>query len=79
MDEVPSGQEQGPTSPARRVVTRWEIVALSLNDVSGSGVYLLPASAAVLGPASPLAVAFAGFAVGALVFPTRRRPGSARA
>jgi APA family basic amino acid/polyamine antiporter len=65
-DEGPSGQGQGPTSPARparRVVTRWEIVALSLNDVIGSGVYLLPASVAVLGPASPLAVVFAGVAV----------------
>ena len=61
--------EKGATAPAtdavreRRVVSRWEIVALSLNDVIGSGVYLLPASAAVLGPASPLAVVFAGFAV----------------
>jgi amino acid transporter len=44
-------------------VTRWEIVALSLNDVIGSGVYLLPAAAAALGPASPLAVVVAGFAV----------------
>ena len=26
-----------------RVVSRWEIVALSINDVIGSGVYLLPA------------------------------------
>jgi amino acid transporter len=50
-------------APERRVVTRWEIVALSLNDVIGSGVYLLPAAAAALGPASPLAVAFAGLAV----------------
>jgi basic amino acid/polyamine antiporter, APA family len=53
--------EAGETT--RRVVSRWEIVALSLNDVIGSGVYLLPASAAVLGPASPVAVVLAGFAV----------------
>ena len=55
--------EAAARGAARRVVTRWEIVALSLNDVIGSGVYLLPASAAVLGPASPLAVVLAGFAV----------------
>ena len=39
-----------PASPPtlRRVVTRWELVALSLNDVIGSGVYLLPDAAAAL-------------------------------
>jgi amino acid transporter len=48
----------------RRVVSRWEVVALAINDVIGSGVYLLPASAAaLLGAASPLAVLVAGFAV----------------
>ncbi len=53
------------TAPGlRRVVTRWEIVALSLNDVIGSGVYLLPAAAAaMLGGASLWAVVAAGFAV----------------
>lgn len=52
---------------ARRVVSRWEILALSLNDVVGSGVYLLPAAAAALGPASPFAVLFAGVAVSLVV------------
>jgi amino acid transporter len=48
----------------RRVVSRWQIVALALNDVVGSGVYLLPAAAAaILGPASLWAVALAGLAV----------------
>ena len=48
----------------RRVVTRWQIVALALNDVIGSGVYLLPAAAAaLLGPASLGAVVLAGGAV----------------
>ena len=48
----------------RRVVSRWQIVALALNDVVGSGVYLLPAAAAaMLGPASLWAVALAGLAV----------------
>jgi len=48
----------------RRVVSRWEVVALAINDVIGSGVYLLPATAAaLLGGASPLAVLLAGFAV----------------
>jgi amino acid transporter len=48
----------------RRVASRWQIVALALNDVVGSGVYLLPAAAAaLLGPLSLGAVAMAGFAV----------------
>jgi len=52
----------------RRAVSRWEIVAFSLNDVIGSGVYLLPAAAAaVLGPTSVWAVVLAGFAVALLV------------
>src|SRR6266545_120055 len=52
----------------RRVVSRWEIVAFSVNDVIGSGVYLLPAAAAlVLGVASIGAVVAAGFAVLLLV------------
>ena len=52
------------TPALRRVVSRWEIVALSLNDVIGSGVYLLPAAAAaILGAASVWAVVLAGFAV----------------
>jgi amino acid transporter len=48
----------------RRVVSRWQIVALALNGVVGSGVFLLPAAAAaILGPASLGAVVLAGFAV----------------
>jgi amino acid transporter len=51
-----------------RAISRWEIVGLSINDVIGSGVYLLPAAAAaLLGPASTWAVILAGFAVGLLV------------
>jgi len=52
-----------------RVVSRWEIVALSVNDVIGSGVYLiLPvAAASLLGPASVWAILAAGFAVLLLV------------
>jgi len=51
-----------------RAVSRWEIVGLALNDVVGSGVYLLPAAAAaILGPASLWAVLLAGFAVLLLV------------
>lgn len=62
-----------PVSPVthvgfRRVATRWEIVAFSLNDVIGSGVYLLPAAAAaILGPTSVWAVVLAGLAVALLV------------
>ena len=52
-----------------RAVSRWEIVALSVNDVIGSGVYLiLPVAAAqLLGPASIWAILAAGFAVLLLV------------
>jgi hypothetical protein len=32
----------------QRVASRWQIVALTINDVVGSEVYLLPAAAAVL-------------------------------
>ncbi len=41
-----------------RAVSRWQIVGLSINDVIGSGIYLLPAAAAVL---------LAGLAVALLV------------
>src|SRR5438270_14078121 len=55
-----------PSSPGfLRAVSRWEIVALSVNDVVGSGVYLiLPVAAALLlGPASVWAILGAGLAV----------------
>ena len=49
-------------------MSRWEVVAFSLNDVVGSGVYLLPAAAALaLGTASPWAVLLAGLAVSLVV------------
>ncbi|HKI01370.1 MAG TPA: APC family permease [Thermoanaerobaculia bacterium] len=53
----------------RRAVSRWEIVAFSVNDVIGSGVYLLPAAAAAVlgGWMSVGAVVLAGFAVLLLV------------
>ncbi len=55
-----TSQDDGP----RRVVSRWQIVALALNDVVGSGIYLLPAAAAaLLGPQSLWAVLVAGVAV----------------
>ena len=48
----------------RRVVSRWQIVAVALNGVVGSGVYLLPAAAAaLLGAASLWAVVLAGCVV----------------
>nr|WP_232338645.1 APC family permease [Lysobacter soli] len=51
-----------------RAVSRWQIVGLSINDVVGSGIYLLPAAAAaLLGPASLWAVLLAGLAVSLLV------------
>ncbi|PKM41747.1 MAG: amino acid transporter [Gammaproteobacteria bacterium HGW-Gammaproteobacteria-1] len=51
-----------------RAVSRWQIVGLSINDVIGSGIYLLPAAAAaLLGPASLWAVLLAGLAASLLV------------
>jgi basic amino acid/polyamine antiporter, APA family len=50
-----------------RAVTRWEIVGLAVNNVVGSGIYLLPATAAaLLGTASIGAVLLAGGAVALL-------------
>lgn len=49
-------------------VTRRQLVGLSINDVIGSGVYLLPAAAAaLLGMSSILGVLLAGAAVALLV------------
>jgi amino acid transporter len=58
-----------PKTGLLRAVSRWQIVALSVNDVIGSGVYLiLPVAAAqLLGPASVWAILVAGFAVLLLV------------
>lgn len=51
-----------------RAVSRWQLVGLSINDVVGSGIYLLPAATfALLGPASVWAVLIAGLAVALLV------------
>ena len=65
-NRVPSGASAPPAPrPALlRAVSRWQIVGLVLNDVIGSGVYLLPAgAAALLGGASVGAVVLAGVAV----------------
>ncbi len=66
---APSSQLAQSSQPTfRRAVSRWEIVGFSVNDVIGSGVYLLPAAAAaILGAASVGAVVLAGFAVLLLV------------
>ena len=51
-----------------RTVGRWQLVGLSINDVVGSGIYLLPAAAAaLLGPARVWGILLAGLAVGLLV------------
>lgn len=56
-------------SPAfLRAVSRWQLVGLAINDVVGSGIYLLPAAAAaLLGGASVWAVVLAGLAAALLV------------
>ena len=72
---APSDPVETATPGFRRVVSRWEIVAFSINDVIGSGVYLLPAAAAaILGAASVGAVVFAGFAVLLVLCSPRREP-----
>lgn len=51
----------------QRAVSRWEILGVSVNDVVGSGVYLLPAAtAAIVGGASLWATLIAGLAVALL-------------
>lgn len=58
----------GDVPAMRRAVGRWQLYGLSVNDVVGSGIYLLPAAAAaLLGPASLWAVLVAGVAVSLLV------------
>lgn len=61
--------DSGGQSPGlKRAVSRWQLVPLSINDVIGSGIYLLPAAAAaLLGPMSLWAVLLAGVAVSLLV------------
>ncbi|MCD9005716.1 APC family permease [Luteimonas sp. XNQY3] len=62
-----SGGQARPSGLAR-VVTRWQLLGLSLNDVIGSGVYLLPAATfALLGAFSVWAVLLAGLTIGLLV------------
>ena len=51
-----------------RAVSRRQLIGLAINDVVGSGVYLLPAAtAALLGPTSVLVIVLAGIAVALLV------------
>ena len=66
---TPETERIDPKTGLLRAVSRWQIVALSVNDVIGSGVYLiLPVAAALLlGPASVWAILAAGFAVLLLV------------
>lgn len=53
-----------PTPQLRRAVSRGQILGLAINDVVGSGIYLLPATAAAfLGPMSVWAVLLAGLTV----------------
>ena len=56
------------SAPAlRRAVSRWEVLGVTVNDVVGSGVYLLPAAtAALVGSASLWATLAAGLAVALL-------------
>lgn len=53
-----------PPPELRRAVSRGQVVGLAINDVVGSGIYLLPAAAAaLLGSASLAVVVAAGLAV----------------
>ena len=65
---MPGGGPPAPQQALAREVGRWQLVGLSINDVVGSGIYLLPAAAAaLLGPASVWAVLIAGVAATLLV------------
>src|SRR5690606_7888698 len=67
-DPLPPVRPLEPQPEMRRAVGRWQLYGLSINDVIGSGIYLLPAAAALLlGPASLWAVLLAGAAVALLV------------
>ncbi len=61
-------EPQAPQPQLQRAVSRWQIVGLSINDVIGSGIYLLPAATVVLlGPFSLWGVLLAGIVVALLV------------
>lgn len=64
----PAASSPGSPPQLVRAVSRWQVVGLSINDVIGSGIYLLPAATVLLlGPASLWAVLLAGVAVALLV------------
>lgn len=68
MTLIPEPSATSSAPAMRRAVGRWQLYGLSINDVIGSGIYLLPAAAAaLLGPASLWAVLLAGVAVSLLV------------
>jgi basic amino acid/polyamine antiporter, APA family len=68
VQTAPAPLPHGEEPAMRRAVGRWQLYGLSINDVIGSGIYLLPAAAALLlGPASLWAVLLAGLAVSLLV------------
>ena len=63
-----SGQAGTGQPELVRAVGRWQLFGLAINDVIGSGIFLLPAAAAALiGPASLWAILLAGLAVTLLV------------
>lgn len=66
-----SSTASAPESPGPgllRAVSRWQLIGLAINDVVGSGIYLLPAAAAaLLGAASVWAVLLAGVAMALMV------------
>lgn len=65
---MPNKKQHASAPKFVRGVSKWQIVALSINDVIGSGIYLLPAAAAMLlGVVSIWAVFLAGCAVSILV------------
>ncbi len=57
-----------PHSALVRVIGRWSLVALAVNNTLGSGIFGLPAPvAALLGAASPLAVLLAGCGMAVII------------
>ena len=64
----PTPESSGQAPQLLRAVSRWQIVGLSINDVIGSGIYLMPALVFMhLGRFSLISVVLSGLAVALLV------------
>ena len=64
MKEMNTAEAGSPGSALARVLGRWDLTAIGVNQLIGSGIFVLPASIALLvgAPASPLVWVAAGVA-----------------